>query len=99
MVPPEQLKNAHFLSVEFIEHSAGARYAVVGASDGSIVAWDYQNEQWVDFARGEQFEGQVGAISIKTNSMVAGTSRGYLYHYPVFGAQLQPEDPDAVTTM
>lgn len=47
--PPEHLKNipnVHFVSVEFTEHpanNAGPRYAVVGASNGSLVAYDFSN--------------------------------------------------------
>jgi|TARA_B110000285_G_scaffold166226_1_gene185724 hypothetical protein len=96
--PPDQLKNVHFVSVEFTEHSASPRYAVIGASDGSLVGWDEKNHEWVDFARGEVIDGQVGAISIKANAVVVGSSRGCLCHYPLEGNTIQPADPDAVTT-
>ena len=100
--PPENLKNVHFLSIEFTQHlpaPASTRYVVIGASNGSIVAYDDTNHEYVDFgARGEVIEGQVGAISIKNNSIVMASSGGCLCHYPLVGAQIQPEDPDMVTT-
>jgi hypothetical protein len=99
--PPEQLKNVHFVSVEFTEHSASPRYAVIGASDGSLVGWDETNQEWVDFARGEVIDGQVGAISIKANAekrtVVVGSSRGCLCRYPLEGNTIQPADPDEIT--
>lgn len=95
--PPEQLKNVHFVSVEFTERSAGPRLAVIGASDGSLVGWDETAHEWVDFARGEVIEGQVGAISIKANAVVVGSSRGCLCRYPLEGDTIQPADRDLIT--
>lgn len=100
--PPDHLKNVHFLSIEFTERlpaPASPRYVVIGASNGTIVAYDDTNQEYVDFgARGEVIDGQVGAISIKNNSIVMASSAGCLCQYPLHGAEIQPEDPDMVIT-
>jgi len=48
---PDRLQNVHFLSVEFTQllpAPAGTYYIVMGASDGSIIAYDNQRQEYVD---------------------------------------------------
>lgn len=99
---PDRLQNVHFLSVEFTQllpAPAGTYYIVMGASDGSIVAYDNQRHEYVDVGtRGEVIEGEVGVLSLKSSSMVIASSQGVISHYPLVGAQIQPVDPDTVTS-
>jgi len=98
---PEKLRNVHFLSIEFTQYlpaPANTYYIVIGADDGSIVAYDNQKQEYVDIGtRGEVIDGEVGVISIKNNSIVIASSRGVISHYPLVGAQIQPDDPDMIT--
>lgn len=81
-----------------------ARYAVVGTSNGSIVAYhvfaDDEGLQHtlVDFGASQVIEGQIGAMSVAANSLVLASSRGWLRQYPLVGARIQPEDPDRTAT-
>jgi hypothetical protein len=109
---PDNLKNVHFLSIEFTQYlpaPANTYYAVIGASDGSIVAYDMEKREYVDVGtRGAVVEGQVGAISIKkeaSDRIVVASSAGCLCQFSIYdtviGAQIQPPvygDPDVITT-
>lgn len=89
---PEKLRNVHFLSIEFTQYlpaPANTYYIVIGADDGSIVAYDNQKQEYVELGtRGEVIDGEVGVISIKNNSVVIASSRGLISHYPLVGAQI-----------
>lgn len=38
--------------------------------------------------------GQIGAVSIKNQSVVIASSGGSVAHFPIQGSRIQPDDPD-----
>jgi len=101
VTPPAALQGLDFLSVEFTYYlpaPANTYYVVIGTSDGSLVAYDLQRNEYVDIGTsGEIIDGAIGAISVKSGSIVIASSRGVISQYPLVGTQIQPEDIDMVT--
>lgn len=89
---PDSIQNLNFLSIEFTQYlpqPAGTYYIIVGADDGSILAYDNQKQEYVDLGmRSDIIEGEVGVISVKSNSIVIGSSRGIVAYYQIIGSQI-----------
>ena len=90
----------NFLSVEltnYLPAPANTYYVVIGADDGSLVAFDQQKQVFVDLGtRGQVLNGQIGAISVKNNLVVLASSSGIVAQYPLVGSNVQPDDPNMV---
>jgi len=58
---PENLKGVNFLSIEFTQYlpaPANTYYVMVGADDGSLIAYDLEKNTFVDLGtRGQVIEG------------------------------------------
>lgn len=70
-----------------------AYYILIGCSDGTLVAYDPQEDGlgWIDVdKRGKILDGEIGVVSVKSQSVVIGSSKGTLMYYPIEGACVQP---------
>ena len=51
------------------------------------MAYDNQKQEYVDLGlRSDIIDGQIGVISVKSNSIVIASSKGVIAHYPLVGA-------------
>jgi WD40 repeat protein len=97
---PQNLKSINFLSMDITgrlpEPADGAR-ALIGADDGSIVLFDFKQDDFFEIGkRGSFIDGQIGCVSIRGSSVVVGTSTGMVACYHIVGDNCQPEDPNYV---
>lgn len=65
---------------------------LIGCSDGSLVAYDLNKIEWCDKGMKNQLlkSGQIGAISIKNQSVVLVTNEGQIIKYPLNGPRVLP---------
>jgi len=82
-------------------NSDGQAMIILGAIDGSIVAFDPAKEEFLNFGQKSHImNGQIGTISVKNNFVVMSSSTGMIVKYPIQGNKiLPPEDPSQIISM
>ena len=96
VVPDPALQNVNFCTFDFTHRlpvMGSAYYVLIGCSDGTLVSYDPQEGGvgWIDVAnRGKILDGEIGVVSVKSQSVVIGNSKGTLMYYPIEGHQIQP---------
>lgn len=92
----------NFLSVEFtpfLPSPVGTYYILIGANDGSLIAYNQQTSQYVDLGkRGTVVEGEIGVVSVKDKTIVIGSSAGIICHYHIKDCDILPQMSDYIPT-
>ena len=66
---------------------------MLGSADGAIVAFDPENQEFIEFGNKKFImQGQIGTSSAKNNSVVLSSSTGVIVKYPIVLGNIYPPE-------